>query len=881
MEQRVRVPLPRPYREEMRSQVEQAVSKKMGAKFTLQSVDNSVGEGVFVRVTDTTTADALPQAGGAANGKRILLAPSEATPGGEKAAARVAEDFPGYVIHTYEPHLGRAVIAKMSPDLVGARAALAQALGVKPWDVAVRPRRGGGYTITRIPTSYTPTKHDAKLLEAAQHLVPGGKPGWFVRVNGQTLTGEVVPAELPTFPKVIPAPLNKLGANVNSSPFGVALPESGQKEGAPLAIDWTASHSVLLGGMGGSGKRQPLYSRIPVPVSEKYPDGWATMESITPGDEVFAGPGDVTCVVGKSAHVKRPTYRFHFADGQHVDSDVEHLWVASTHASRSEATRDVMGVWVSGSKLNRALLARVSHAKRSGAKEPLWEVATRLGLALSVLRDITDLGGVKADADSNFDVKEVAEAVHDYMRNVSTKSGHDLMMVDTQTIVATQHLGWAVPIAGAINPDVDDEGKWDATAMAAALVTGVGRVPRTLMRGTKETRLAVLKAAVAQAGRLTPTGEYQVTVLDDRNVGALVELARSLGMFAWIHDGGVGIATRAPLLPVAQSNPPGGVTYNLIVAVEYLGDTVGCCIEVDHPTHTYLTEEFIPTHNTVTINNILASQIAAGAKVVIIDTPDKSVDFMWAKDYVMEGGWGCDSKQEAVAALGLAYEMGKRRAEIIRDAGVVKWLDLPKSQRFDPITIIMDEYAALTVLQKVPSQLPKDHPLRMEIEEDNLYSVQLSQYVNKIVAEQRAHGTRILLSSQVTSQASGMPPALRMKIGDHLLQGSRTSESARRQIFNDPQGVPTVPENVASTPGVSKGTGVAELEGRAPTVYKSYFATVAELSDMLKKSGAKTTRHPKPSPEDIARIAPSMTEDAGNPEDVGGGAKDVFDDEGW
>ncbi|MGH3253077.1 MAG: hypothetical protein ACRDOI_43640 [Trebonia sp.] len=173
----------------------------------------------------------------------------------------------------------------------------------------------------------------------------------------------------------------------------------------------------------------------------------------------------------------------------------------------------------------------------------------------------------------------------------------------------------------------------------------------------------------------------------------------------------------------------------------------------------------------VSINDIIAGQLAAGAELAILDTRAKSIDFSWCRQFCRAGGWGCDSLEAAVTVLSLAYEEGNRRAEHLAGLGYVNWLDMPPGEQFGPLLIVVDELSGLLAAEKVPAGIPKTHPLAIEAMQHNLLVATLDKYIGKITAEMRFVGLRMLLSTQVTNQGTGMGPSLKTKLGHKLLQG--------------------------------------------------------------------------------------------------------------
>ena len=132
---------------------------------------------------------------------------------GDRLAAKLAEQNPGFEMTVFEPFLGRATLSRLDAATSRCRAAVAVALGVKPWAVRARPRPGGGFDLD-LPGSYSPSRHDRKLAEVATGVV--GRDGWYVDVDPRALTASIIPGKPPTFPAVIPYPLDKLGTGDTS-----------------------------------------------------------------------------------------------------------------------------------------------------------------------------------------------------------------------------------------------------------------------------------------------------------------------------------------------------------------------------------------------------------------------------------------------------------------------------------------------------------------------------------------------------------------------------------------------------------------------------------------------------------------------------------------
>ena len=84
----------------------------------------------------------------------------------------------------------------------------------------------------------------------------------------------------------------------------------------------------LLQGDVGSGKAQPLYSKV------LTPEGFKTMGEMKVGDEVLTPDGSSSLIEGVYPQGERPVYEFTFRDGTKVRADENHLWSVRTTASK-------------------------------------------------------------------------------------------------------------------------------------------------------------------------------------------------------------------------------------------------------------------------------------------------------------------------------------------------------------------------------------------------------------------------------------------------------------------------------------------------------------------------------------------------------------------
>lgn len=267
----------------------------------------------------------------------------------------------------------------------------------------------------------------------------------------------------------------------------------------------------------------------------------------------------------------------------------------------------------------------------------------------------------------------------------------------------------------------------------------------------------------------------------------------------------------------------------------------------------------------VTINGFITKVLTAGVDLMIVDVPDKAVDFEWCKDFVMPGGWGCDSYAHAATTLALAYEEGQRRAAILSKHSVQNYNQLPpEAEEIRPLVIIVDELSGLLAKMPIYKSLPSNHPMRVEAEQRNLTADLISAYVHKIPAEHRFVGTKVFGSTQIASKDTGITPKLRGLLGNKALMGLDPSASQMNLMFSAPDSIPRVPDNVKTDEDASRGVGMLHPDGRSPAVFKSYFATTEALREYVLKYRKPTVGRLAPTDRQVDEVVPNLSDDNGD-----------------
>jgi len=267
----------------------------------------------------------------------------------------------------------------------------------------------------------------------------------------------------------------------------------------------------------------------------------------------------------------------------------------------------------------------------------------------------------------------------------------------------------------------------------------------------------------------------------------------------------------------------------------------------------------------VTLNSIVAGALAAGAELAVVDVPAKAVDYELWRPFVRPGGWGCESYEENAVMLQELYNEGNRRAETLKKYGAKKLTELPPDvlATMPPVLIVCDEVTGLfaPANEKPPRGLPSDHPLVIEAESKATASALIQSYIQKIAAEQRFVGFKLILATQVASTATGITTALRTNLGNKMLLGARATDGNRKLILADVTAAPEIPKHIQQAEGlIPKGVGVSELEAQRPAVFKSFYASEKDFIKELNRRGI--FGHRVDQLDSITRPSPAKVKDA-------------------
>ena len=366
---------------------------------------------------------------------------------------------------------------------------------------------------------------------------------------------------------------------------------------------------MLLAAAGGTGKAEPLWAKVLTPA------GWTTMGELRVGDKVIAGDGSVTEVTGVFPQGIKPIFKVEMSDGATTHCCDEHLWLTKT-----QGERDRNKEWkVRSLSEIRQTLHLVKNQGRKDRNHSIPMVGPVQFEEQNLPIDPYVLGVLLGDGcvAGNFNITVSDDEIADKFWS-RLKERHSLSLKEDRDKCKT----YAIIENGSRNGMRDtlrNLGLWGCCSWQKF-------VPANYLYASVQQRLDLLHGLMDTDGTTGGTS----TTFDSASMAlrdAVVTIVQSLGgkavcserqsWFTYMGEKKKGrISYRAFI-----SMPPGFKSFSIqskaskeiertkyvparfFDSVEYVGDHEAQCIMVSHPSHTYVTDDFIVTHNTTLLYN--------------------------------------------------------------------------------------------------------------------------------------------------------------------------------------------------------------------------------------------------------------------------------------
>jgi recombination protein RecA len=435
---------------------------------------------------------------------------------------------------------------------------------------------------------------------------------------------------------------------------------------------------VEIYGPEGSGKALALGTPIPTP------KGWTTMGELSPGEEVFAGDGSPTRVTfATPVMTGHECFRVRFSDGGEVIADADHQWVTTTLWGRTDRWSPAV---VTTRDMGATLRARDGHALNHAIEAcgPLEYPAQELLVSPYTLG--AWLGDGATDAASITCVEpEILDEIrcdgytvhHNNPGQPDRAPRYRIARVPRKPVCLLAgprcSPNGAVVARGLCTNHYASErgsgriGEWPVqppvsvqTQLRELGVLGNKHIPERYLHASVAQRLALLQGLMdtdgtvstggSGTGRGSGTARCEFSVVNERLAKDVHELLLGLGIKVTLREGPavlhgrvtgtryrLGFQTDLPVfrLPrkAARLAPlrTRRAKLRYVTAVEPVTSVPVRCIQVDHPSHTYLAGyECIPTHNTTVALHAAASAQKNGGIAAFIDA-EHALDPEYAK----------------------------------------------------------------------------------------------------------------------------------------------------------------------------------------------------------------------------------------------------------
>ena len=372
------------------------------------------------------------------------------------------------------------------------------------------------------------------------------------------------------------------------------------------------SPGVMIGvvGMSGGMKAQPLDSHV------LTVNGWKRMGDIQIGDLVITMDGTPAPVTGIYPQGVKPIYRMTFKDGAEVECCDDHLWYVKTYADRAngrdwhvlplKAFRESHQKQFTSGKVGKTCVPAVKPVQYPKRELPLDPYLlgvligdggmTSTSLMISS-EDVEILNAVRAVLPDGLQLKH--SAAYDY--RISGKHGAPK---------GQQGGGSTNPVIQALR----ELGLWGKPSIEKF-------IPADYLLADVESRISLLQGLCDTDG--CPAGGHGTHVAFEvsslRLAQDIIELVKSLG--------GVASCTEKPTYHNTAYRchlqlPPDVLPFRLtrklakytprtkypithyIEQIEAVGEKEAQCIMVGHPSHSYITDGYVVTHNTSFVETI-------------------------------------------------------------------------------------------------------------------------------------------------------------------------------------------------------------------------------------------------------------------------------------
>jgi len=389
-----------------------------------------------------------------------------------------------------------------------------------------------------------------------------------------------------------------------------------------VVADLLSGNNVYLYGKAGSGKAQPLYSKIATP------DGWKAMGDLSKGDTVYSSDGKPTKVTGVFDRGVRDIYRITFSDGSYTDCCDEHLWAVYNYNYMAGKETKVMAL----SAFKDNIIKKHGGGKyRIPISQAVQYKAKKHVIHPYVLGVILGDGGMTNEnititTPDTFIVKKVSALLPDTLelRLFKQEEGkcptYGIRLKDKKTkinVYRHELIRLGLMYKKSIDKSIPAEYLFDSIENRQQLLLGLndtdGSASVSMEFSTSSEKLSQDYVELIQS--LGGTCRVKSRIPKFKNSKGEVAYGHvSFRLYPKVMN-----ELELFSLPSKKSKVPKRTKYfpsRVIYSVEFIGKLPARCISVANESHLYLTDSYIVTHNTY-LAEAIATTIMGQKKFLI------------------------------------------------------------------------------------------------------------------------------------------------------------------------------------------------------------------------------------------------------------------------
>lgn len=354
---------------------------------------------------------------------------------------------------------------------------------------------------------------------------------------------------------------------------------------------------------------QPGRTGKAIPMDEVVltPEGFVKMRDISVGSKVISGNGTVCNVVGVYPQGKKDVYKVSFSDGTSVECCKEHLWRTQTIDDRRKDRR--------GHEEYRVIPLKdmMENLARRGGKENNYSIDYVKPVQFQkkdLLIPPYTMGVILGDGSLYCGTPIIANPESDIFEKVKKECGETCNV----SYLKPSNKCACFSIKGVFNA-IKEYGLYGKHSYEK-------HIPRDYLYSSVDDRIELLRGLCDTDGSVSKGEFIDYSTASEQLANDIVFLVRSLGGRATIRkssshyttkDGGkveckdryrITLSLNGVFVPVSSKkhlkkyNANKRVTKKFIRSIKYSRKCECQCIEVDDPSHLYVTKDFIATHNT-------------------------------------------------------------------------------------------------------------------------------------------------------------------------------------------------------------------------------------------------------------------------------------------